>query len=80
MAKKILLAEDSITMQKIVQMTFAAEDFVITAVSSGEEAIQQAREAKPDSPARPRGFIDSRLQVADCRFRPPAREGFVGWA
>jgi CheY-like chemotaxis protein len=48
MAKKILLAEDSITMQKIVQMTFAAEDFVITAVSSGEEAIQQAREAKPD--------------------------------
>jgi CheY-like chemotaxis protein len=29
-------------------MTFAAEDFVITAVSSGEEAMQQAREAKPD--------------------------------
>jgi CheY-like chemotaxis protein len=48
MAKKILLAEDSITMQKVFQMTFAAEDVSITAVSSGVEAIARAKEMKPD--------------------------------
>lgn len=48
MAKKILLAEDSITMQKVVEMTFAAEDFSVTTVSTGEGAIQQAKEVKPD--------------------------------
>jgi CheY-like chemotaxis protein len=48
MAKKILLAEDSITMQKVVEMTFAAEDFTVTAVSTGDDAIKQAKELKPD--------------------------------
>ena len=48
MAKKILLAEDSITMQKVVQMTFAAEGFTGTPVSTADGAIQQARELTPD--------------------------------
>lgn len=48
MAKKILLAEDSVTMQKVVEMTFAAEGFTVTAVSTAEGAIQQAKEIKPD--------------------------------
>ena len=48
MAKKILLAEDSVTMQKVVEMTFAAEDFNITAVSTGAEAIAKVVEIKPD--------------------------------
>lgn len=48
MAKKILLAEDSVTMQKVVEMTFAAEDFTVTAVASAEEAIERAKEMKPD--------------------------------
>lgn len=48
MAKKILVAEDSITLQKVFQMTFAAEDFDVTSVSKGEEVIFRAKELKPD--------------------------------
>ncbi|MCC6748254.1 MAG: response regulator [Deltaproteobacteria bacterium] len=48
MAKKILLAEDSVTMQRIVEMTFAAEDFTVTAVSTIDEALARAREMSPD--------------------------------
>jgi CheY-like chemotaxis protein len=47
-AKKILLADDSVTMRKVFEMTFAAEDVTITAVASGAEAISRAREMKPD--------------------------------
>jgi len=48
MAKKILLAEDSVTMQKVFQMTFAAEDFTVSCVSSGVEAIDRAKAMRPD--------------------------------
>lgn len=48
MAKKILLAEDSKTMQQIVKMTFAAEDYEITAVSNAAEALNQADILKPN--------------------------------
>lgn len=48
MAKKILLAEDSVTMQQIVQMTFAAEDFTVTSASSADEALARAKEMDPD--------------------------------
>jgi CheY-like chemotaxis protein len=48
MAKKILLAEDSVTMQKVFQLTFAAEDVSITAVGTGAEAVARAKEMKPD--------------------------------
>ncbi|PID37930.1 MAG: two-component system response regulator, partial [Proteobacteria bacterium] len=48
MAKKILLAEDSVTMQKVVQMTFEAEDFTVTAVSSAADALARAGEMGPD--------------------------------
>jgi CheY-like chemotaxis protein len=48
MAKKVLLAEDSVTIQKAIQMTFAAEDILLTTVSSAEEAIARAKELKPD--------------------------------
>ena len=48
MAKKILLAEDSVTIQKVIEMTFTAEDYSVTAVTSGDEALAQAKEVKPD--------------------------------
>jgi CheY-like chemotaxis protein len=49
MAKKILLAEDSLTMQQVVQMTFAGEEEVsVTAVSTAEEALARAKEMAPD--------------------------------
>ncbi|MFN7132171.1 MAG: PleD family two-component system response regulator, partial [Myxococcales bacterium] len=48
MPKKLLLADDSITIQKVVAITFANEDYQITAVDNGEDALNKARELVPD--------------------------------
>src|SRR5512135_1974167 len=48
MPKNLLLADDSITIQKVVGITFAGEDFRITAVDNGEDAIARTRELRPD--------------------------------
>lgn len=48
MSKQILLADDSITIQKVIALTFAGEDYKITAVDNGADAIAKAREIKPD--------------------------------
>jgi CheY-like chemotaxis protein len=48
MPKNLLLADDSITIQKVVGITFANEDFKVTSVNNGEDAITRARELKPD--------------------------------
>jgi len=48
MPKNLLLADDSITIQKMVGIVFAGEDFKITAVGNGEDAVARARTLKPD--------------------------------
>ena len=48
MAHKLLLADDSITIQKVVSLTFAEEDFDVTCVGNGEIALEKIREARPD--------------------------------
>ena len=48
MPKKLLLADDSITIQKVISITFASEDFVITVVGDGDSAIKKAKEIVPD--------------------------------
>ena len=48
MPKKLLLADDSITIQKVVGITFAQEDFDITYVDNGVDAIKKAEEIQPD--------------------------------
>ncbi|HXN84181.1 MAG TPA: response regulator, partial [Myxococcales bacterium] len=48
MPRSILLADDSVTIQQAVSMTFAAEDISVTVVGDGEEALAQAREIQPD--------------------------------
>jgi CheY-like chemotaxis protein len=48
MPKNLLLADDSVTVQKMVAIVFAGEDFKITAVGNGEDAVARARELKPD--------------------------------
>jgi CheY-like chemotaxis protein len=48
MPKKILLADDSITIQKVVELTFSDSDYEVTAVSNGAKAIQKLGEMKPD--------------------------------
>ena len=48
MAKKLLLADDSITIQKVVSLTFAEEEFDVVCVGNGEIAIEKIRENPPD--------------------------------
>lgn len=48
MPKKLLLADDSITIQKVIGITFANEDFALTTVDNGVDAIQTAKRVKPD--------------------------------
>src|SRR3954465_1551766 len=48
MAKKILLADDSITIQKVVELTFSDGDYEVVAVNNGAKAIQKIAEIKPD--------------------------------
>src|SRR6476620_7865064 len=48
MPKKILLADDSITIQKVVELTFSDGDYEVTAVNNGAKAIQKLTEMRPD--------------------------------
>ncbi|HTN54448.1 MAG TPA: response regulator [Anaeromyxobacter sp.] len=48
MPKNLLLADDSITIQKVVGITFANEDYKVTSVDNGEDAVAKARELRPD--------------------------------
>ncbi len=47
MIKTILLADDSITMQKVIRLTFASGGYEITTADNGDEAIRKAEETRP---------------------------------
>lgn len=47
--KKILLADDSLTIQKVVELTFMDEDYEVEAVSSGEAVLARLGEGRPDT-------------------------------
>lgn len=48
MAKTLLLADDSVTIQKVVGISFASEDIDITTVDNGHAAVARAKEIVPD--------------------------------
>jgi len=48
MSKRILLADDSVTIQKVVELTFMDEDYEVVAVSNGDDAVQRLGELQPD--------------------------------
>ncbi|HEY6052008.1 MAG TPA: response regulator, partial [Thermoanaerobaculia bacterium] len=48
MAKKILLADDSLTIQKVVELTFSDSDYELFSVSNGQKALDRVREFRPD--------------------------------
>jgi len=48
MGSRILLADDSITIQKVVNLTFAEEGIEVVAVSSGDLAEKRLSEVTPD--------------------------------
>jgi CheY-like chemotaxis protein len=48
MSRTILLADDSVTIQKVVELTFLDEDFRVVSVGDGAEAIARLGELRPD--------------------------------
>ena len=48
MGKKILLADDSITIQKVIELTFSDEDFDVITVGNGRLALEKLLEVRPD--------------------------------
>ncbi len=48
MPKTLLLADDSVTIQKVVGISFANEDVTLITVDNGDDAIAKARETRPD--------------------------------
>lgn len=48
MPNTILLADDSVTIQKVVAISFASEDVKVVTVDNGDDAITKTREIRPD--------------------------------
>ncbi len=48
MGTKLLLADDSITIQKVVGIIFASEDYELAIVDNGDAALVKASETMPD--------------------------------
>ena len=46
--RKLLLADDSITIQKVVTLTFADEGVEVVTASDGQEAIEKLKQSTPD--------------------------------
>ncbi len=48
MSYKLLLADDSVTIQRVVELTFSGEDVQVVAVGDGEQAIARIQAERPD--------------------------------
>src|SRR5687768_17466054 len=48
MAHKLLLADDSVTIQRVIELTFADEDIEVTTVGDGQMAIDRLETDPPD--------------------------------
>ena len=48
MTKTILLADDSVTIQKVIELTFMDEDYEVATAGNGEEALERLEEITPD--------------------------------
>src|SRR5262245_59366997 len=62
MGKRILIADDSVTIQKAFVMSLGAEDLSLTAARSADEGLTLARQTRPD------------LVIADATM--PGRSGY----
>src|SRR3954469_8974822 len=48
MPHKLLLADDSVTIQRVIELTFADEDVQVVAVGNGQDAIDRVQRDPPD--------------------------------
>ena len=46
--KKILVADDSLTIQKVIRLALSGDGYEIQTVSDGKEALEQASLFRPD--------------------------------
>ncbi len=46
--RKLLLADDSVTIQRVIELTFSGEDIQVVAVNDGEQAISRIPAEQPD--------------------------------
>jgi CheY-like chemotaxis protein len=47
-AHTLLLADDSVTIQRVIELTFADEDVRVVAVSDGDQAVERLKASPPD--------------------------------
>src|SRR4029079_16944259 len=48
MPQKLLLADDSVTIQRVIELTFADEDVQVVAVGNGRDAIERVQRSRRD--------------------------------
>ncbi len=48
MPHKLLIADDSVTIQRVIELTFADEDITVIAVGDGRQAIERVQSDRPD--------------------------------
>lgn len=48
MGRKILLADDSVTIRKVVELSFMEEEYELAAVADGRAALEKLEESAPD--------------------------------
>src|SRR5262245_47125942 len=48
MAKHLLCVDDSVTMQKVVAITFEQSDYTVAAARTADDALAMAKQTKPD--------------------------------
>ena len=60
MPHKLLLADDSVTIQRVIELTFADEDVQVIAVGNGQEAIDRVQRDRTRSPDSRRRIIANR--------------------
>jgi len=63
MSRTILLADDSLTIQKVVELTFADTEYQVVALSSGDELLDRMRDLRPD--------------VVICDVIMPGKDGYA---
>jgi len=62
MSRRILLADDSLTIQKVVELTFADTEYEVVAVSSGDDLLRRLPEVRAD--------------IIICDVIMPGRDGY----
>jgi CheY-like chemotaxis protein len=48
MTHKLLLADDSVTIQRVIELTFADEGIEVVSVGNGQQAIDRIASERPD--------------------------------